>query len=43
MKVKSQRQYTDEFKREAVQQSLNSSDTVKSVCAILRDIASATF
>jgi transposase len=35
MKVKSQRQYTDEFKREAVQQSLDSSDTVKSVALSL--------
>lgn len=35
MKVKSQRQYTDEFKREAVQRSLDSSDTVKSVALSL--------
>ncbi|MCG9749777.1 transposase, partial [Vibrio brasiliensis] len=35
MKVKSQRQYTDEFKRAAVQQSLDSSDTVKSVALSL--------
>jgi len=35
MKVKSQRQYTDEFKREAVQQSLDSPDTVKSVALSL--------
>jgi len=35
MKVKSQRQFTDEFKREAVQQYLNSSDTVKSVALSL--------
>lgn len=35
MKVRSQRQYTDEFKQEAVQQSLDSPDTVKSVALSL--------
>lgn len=35
MKVKTLRQYSDEFKKQAVQQSLNSPDTVKSVAESL--------
>ena len=35
MKVTSKKHYTDEFKRSAVQQSLDSPDTVKSVALSL--------